>query len=146
MSGAFDISVLPFAALMGLEITHAATDRVEGRLVVRPDLCTAGGVLHGGAVMAMADSLGAVGAFLSTPAGMRTTTLESKTNFIGGARVGTTVTAVSTPRHVGDRSSVWTTRIEGEGGKLVAVVTQTQMILAQMTSAQMTLARTTTEA
>lgn len=141
MSGAFDISVLPFAALMGLEITHAAADRVEGRLVVRPDLCTAGGVLHGGAVMAMADSLGAVGAFLSTPAGMRTTTLESKTNFIGGARAGTTVTAVATPQHVGGRSSVWTTRIEGEGGKLVAVVTQTQMMLAQMT-----LARTTTEA
>jgi len=123
----FDISALPFAALMGLEITHAAPDRVEGRLIVRPDLCTAGGVLHGGAAMALADSLGAVGAFLSTPAGMRTTTLESKTNFIGSARVGTTITAVSTPLHVGRRSSVWTTRIEGEGGRLVAVVTQTQM-------------------
>ena len=68
-----------------------------------------------------------MGAFLSTPAGMRTTTLESKTNFIGGASVGTTITAVSTPLHVGRRSSVWTTRIEGEGGRLVAVVTQTQM-------------------
>jgi uncharacterized protein (TIGR00369 family) len=123
----FDISALPFAALMGLEITHAAPDRVEGRLIVRPDLCTAGGVLHGGAAMALADSLGAVGAFLSTPAGMRTTTLESKTNFIGGASVGTTITAVSTPLHVGRRSSVWTTRIEGEGGRLVAVVTQTLM-------------------
>jgi len=123
----FDISALPFAALMGLEITHAAPDRVEGRLIVRPDLCTAGGVLHGGAAMALADSLGAVGAFLSTPAGMRTTTLESKTNFIGSARIGTTVTAVSTPLHVGRRSGVWTTRIEGEGGRLVAVVTQTQM-------------------
>ena len=127
MTGSFDISVLPFAALIGLEITHAAPDRVEGRLVVRPDLCTAGGVLHGGAAMALADSLGAVGAFLSTPAGQRTTTLESKTNFIGSAKAGTTVSAVSTPLHVGRRSSVWTTRIEGEGGKLVAVVTQTQM-------------------
>ncbi|MDR6530424.1 uncharacterized protein (TIGR00369 family) [Caulobacter rhizosphaerae] len=127
MTDGFDISALPFAALMGLEITHAAPDRVEGRLIVRPDLCTAGGVLHGGAAMALADSLGAVGAFLSTPAGMRTTTLESKTNFIGGASVGTTITAVSTPLHVGRRSSVWTTRIEGEGGRLVAVVTQTQM-------------------
>lgn len=133
MSDAFDVSVLPFAALMGLEITYAAPDRVEGRLVVRPDLCTAGGILHGGAAMALADSLGAVGAFLSTPTGMRTTTLESKTNFIGGARAGTTVTAVSTPLHVGRRSSVWTTRVEGEGGKLVAVVTQTQMTVAQMT-------------
>jgi len=127
VTGGFDISLLPFAALMGLEITHAAPDRVEGRLAVSPDLCTAGGVLHGGAAMALADSLGAVGAFLNTPAGMRTTTLESKTNFIGAARAGTTVTAASTPLHVGRRSSVWTTRIEGEGGKLVAVVTQTQM-------------------
>lgn len=127
MTTTFDISVLPFAALMGLEVTHAASDRVEGRMVVRPDLCTAGGILHGGAAMALADSLGAVGAFLSTPAGQRTTTLESKTNFIGPAKAGTTVSAVSTPLHVGRRSSVWTTRIEGEGGKLVAVVTQTQM-------------------
>ena len=127
MATTFDIAALPFAALMGLEITHAAADRVEGRLVVRPDLCTAGGILHGGAAMALADSLGAVGAFLSTPAGMRTTTLESKTNFIGGAKGGTTVSAVATPLHVGRRSSVWTTRIEGDGGRLVAVVTQTQM-------------------
>lgn len=127
MTTAFDIAPLPFAALMGLKITHAAPDRVEGRMVVRPDLCTAGGILHGGAAMALADSLGAVGAFLATPAGLRTTTLESKTNFIGSAKAGTTVSAVSTPLHAGRRSSVWTTRIEGEGGKLVAVVTQTQM-------------------
>ena len=103
MSDAFDVSVLPFAALMGLEITHAAPDRVEGRLVVRPDLCTAGAILHGGAAMALADSLGAVGAFLSTPAGMRTTTLESKTNFIGSAKAGSTVTATATPLHIGRR-------------------------------------------
>ena len=127
MTTTFDVAVLPFAALMGLEITHAAPDRVEGRMIVRPDLCTAGGILHGGAAMALADSLGAVGAFLSTPAGQRTTTLESKTNFIGSVKSGTTVSAVSSPLHVGRRSSVWTTRIEGEGGKLVAVVTQTQM-------------------
>jgi uncharacterized protein (TIGR00369 family) len=126
-SPAFDAALLPFAALMGVEITHASPDRVEGRLVVRPDLCTAGAILHGGAMMALADSLGAVGAFLSTPAGLRTTTLESKTNFIAAAKVGTTVSAVSTPLHIGRRSSVWTTRIEGEGGKLVALVTQTQM-------------------
>jgi uncharacterized protein (TIGR00369 family) len=126
-SPAFDAALLPFAALMGVEITHAAPDRVEGRLVVRPDLCTAGAILHGGAMMALADSLGAVGAFLSTPSDLRTTTLESKTNFIAAAKVGTTVSAVSTPLHIGRRSSVWTTRIEGEGGKLVAVVTQTQM-------------------
>ena len=123
----FDISALPFAKLMGVEITAAARDRVEGRLTVREDLCTAGGILHGGAMMAFADSLGAVGAFLNITPGVRTTTLESKTNFIGSAKVGTTVTAVSTPLHVGRRSSVWQTRLEGEGGRLVALITQTQM-------------------
>lgn len=123
----FDLDLLPFATLMGVSVTHAAPDRVEGRLVVRPDLCTAGGILHGGAAMALADTLGAIGAFLSTPEGKRTTTLESKTNFIGSAKVGSTVVATSTPLHVGRRSSVWTTRLETEDGKLVAVVTQTQM-------------------
>lgn len=123
----FDLDLLPFAALMGVEVVHAAPDRVDGRLVVRPDLCTAGGILHGGAAMALADTLGAIGAFLSTPQGKRTTTLESKTNFIGSAKVGSTVVAAATPLHIGKRSSVWTTRIEGEDGRLVAVVTQTQM-------------------
>jgi uncharacterized protein (TIGR00369 family) len=79
--------------------------------------------------MAFADALGAIGGVMNLPEGARTTTLESKTNFIGGASVGTTITAVSTPLHVGRRSSVWTTRIEGEGGRLVAVVTQTQMTM-----------------
>lgn len=123
----FDPALMPFAALMGVTVTHAGPDRVEGKLVVRPDLCTAGGILHGGATMASADTLGAIGAFLSTPGGRRTTTLESKTNFIGAAQVGATVTAVATPLHIGRRSSVWTTRIETEDGRLVAVVTQTQM-------------------
>lgn len=127
---AFD-AALPFAKLMGVEITHADKDRVEGQLLVRDDLCTAGGILHGGAMMAFADSLGAVGAFLNLNPGGRTTTLESKTNFIGGAKVGTTVTAVSTPLHVGRRSSVWQTRLQGEDGKLVALITQTQMTLEQ---------------
>ncbi|MDP2260477.1 MAG: PaaI family thioesterase [Caulobacter sp.] len=125
----FDIAALPFARLMGVEITAADKDRVEGRLPVRDDLCTAGGILHGGAMMAFADSLGAVGAFLNLSPGTRTTTLESKTNFIGGAKAGTVVTAVSTPLHVGRRSSVWQTRLEGEGGKLVALITQTQMTI-----------------
>ena len=125
-----DVSVMPFSKLMGVELVSAAKDRVEGRLVVRPDLCTAGHILHGGAVMAFADALGAVGAALNLPEGALTTTLESKTNFVGAAREGTTVTAISTPVHIGGRSSVWQTRIEGEGGRLVALVTQTQMVLA----------------
>ncbi len=126
---AFDTAAMPFAQLMGVEITHADKDRVEGRLLVRDDLCTAGSILHGGAIMAFADGLGAVGAFLNLAAGSRTTTLESKTNFIGSAKAGTMVTAVATPLHVGRRSSVWQTRIEGEDGRLVALVTQTQMTL-----------------
>jgi uncharacterized protein (TIGR00369 family) len=124
-----DISVMPFSRLMGVELVSAAKDRVMGRLKVREDLCTAGAILHGGAVMAFADALGAVGAALNLPEGALTTTIESKTNFIGAAKAGTTVTAVSIPAHIGGRSSVWQTRIEGEGGKLVALVTQTQMVL-----------------
>ncbi|MDQ0465639.1 uncharacterized protein (TIGR00369 family) [Caulobacter ginsengisoli] len=124
-----DVSVMPFSRLMGVEILSAAKDRVEGRLLVRDDLCTAGAILHGGAVMAFADALGAVGAALNLPEGALTTTIESKTNFIGAAKAGTYVTAVSLPAHIGGRSSVWQTRIEGEGGKLVALVTQTQMVL-----------------
>jgi 1,4-dihydroxy-2-naphthoyl-CoA hydrolase len=126
---AFDAAAMPFAKLMGVEIIHAEEDRVEGRLLVRDDLCTAGSILHGGAIMAFADSLGAVGAFLNLGGGGRTTTLESKTNFIGSAKAGTTVSGVSTPLHVGRRSSVWQTRIEGEDGRLVGLVTQTQMTI-----------------
>lgn len=122
-----DASVMPFAKLMGVEVVSAAPNRVEGRLVVREDLCTAGGILHGGAFMAFADSLGAVGGFLNLRDGARTTTLESKTNFLGSAKVGTTVRGIATPIHVGRRSSVWQTRVESEDGKLLALVLQTQM-------------------
>lgn len=128
---AFDVSALPFAKLMGVEITAATRDRVEGRLVVREDLCTAGGILHGGAMMAFADSLGAVGAFLNVAPGSRTTTLESKTNFIGSAKVGTIVLATTTPLHIGRRSSVWQTRLESEEGKMVALIIQTQMTIGE---------------
>ncbi len=123
----FDSGVMPFARLMGAEIVDATPERVEGRLVVREDLCTAGGILHGGAFMAFADSLGAVGGFLNMRDGARTTTLESKTNFLGSAKVGTTVRGIATPIHIGRRSSVWQTRVEAEDGKLLALVLQTQM-------------------
>lgn len=118
---------MPFADLMGVEITARAKDRVAGRLVVREDLCTAGGILHGGAFMAFADALGAIGGFLNLPPGARTTTLESKTNFLGSAKVGTTVTGEATPLHIGRRSSVWQTRITSPEGRLLALVLQTQM-------------------
>lgn len=124
------LSAQPFPRLMGVEILEASKERVRGRLVVRPEVCTAGHILHGGAVMAFADALGATGAFLNLPEGSGgTTTIESKTNFIGAAKEGTTVEAESTPVHIGRRSSVWQTRITRADGKLVALVTQTQMVL-----------------
>ena len=121
---------MPFANLMGVEIVERSKERVVGRLLVRDDLCTAGGILHGGAYMAFADALGAIGGALNLPQGAaRTTTLESKTNFLGAARAGSTVTGEATPLHVGRRSSVWQTRVASEEGKLLALVTQTQMTI-----------------
>jgi len=123
------LSQQPFPRLMGMEVIEAGKERVRGKLAVRPDLCTAGHILHGGAIMAFADSLGAIGAFLNLPEGAGTTTIESKTNFIGAAKEGSLVLAEATPIHIGRRSSVWQTKITREDGKLVAIVTQTQMVL-----------------
>lgn len=126
----FDTSLIPFAHTLGVEIIEASKDRVVGKLLVRPELCTSGGTLHGGAVMSLADTLGAVGAFLSLPEGARsTTTLESKTNFLSAAKAGTIVTGEATPVHSGKRTGVWQTKITGEDGKAVALVIQTQMVL-----------------
>ena len=119
----------PLARLIGVEIIEATKAKVVGRLEVRPEICTTFDTLHGGALMAFADTLGATGAFLNLPPGAGTTTLESKTNFIGSAKVGSTVTGESLPVHVGKSTSVWTTRITRDDGKLVAVVTQTQIVL-----------------
>jgi len=121
---------MPFAKLMGLEVLEASKDGAKGRLLVRDDLCTAGGILHGGAIMAFADSLGAIAGFLALPDGAAgTTTLESKTNFLGGAKARTHVIGVTTAVHRGRRTSVWQTKIETEDGKPVALVIQTQMAL-----------------
>jgi uncharacterized protein (TIGR00369 family) len=126
----FSADIIPFARTMGVDIIEASADRVTARLLVRPDLCTTGGTLHGGAAMAFADTLGAIGAYFALPAGATgTTTLESKTNFLGAARAGTTVTGEATPAHVGKRTSVWQTRITDADGKAVALVTQTQLVL-----------------
>lgn len=127
----FDVSLMPFAKTLGIEVTEASAERVVGTMLVSPELCTGGGILHGGAFMAFADSLGAVGAFLSLPEGARgTTTIESKTNFLGGAKLGTTVTGEATPVHAGKRTSVWQTKITSEDGKAVALVIQTQLVLS----------------
>ncbi|HEY2753220.1 PaaI family thioesterase [Phenylobacterium sp.] len=120
---------MPFSDLMGVEIVEREKARVVGRMVVREDLCTAGGILHGGAYMAFADALGAIGGVLNLTPGTWTTTLESKTNFFRGAPVGSTIIGEATPLHIGRRSSVWQTRVTNAEGKLLALVTQTQMIL-----------------
>jgi 1,4-dihydroxy-2-naphthoyl-CoA hydrolase len=118
-----------FPELIGVRFTEVGAERVAAELTVRPELCTLGGVLHGGAVMAFADTLGAVGTFVNLPAGARTTTIESKTNFLAAAPVNTRVRAECTPVHRGRTTMVWQTRLTAESGKLVALVTQTQMVL-----------------
>ena len=120
---------MPFSMLMGVDIYEQTKERVRGRMLVRDDLCTAGGILHGGAYMAFADTLGAIGGVMNLAPGARTTTLESKTNFLGSAMVGTVVEGETTPLHVGRRSSVWQTRITNAEGKLLCLVLQTQMTL-----------------
>jgi len=118
-----------FPGLLGLQLTEVSPDRIVATMVVRPDLCTTGGILHGGAHMAFADTLGAVGTFVNLPEGKGTTTVESSTKFIGSAKVGSTVTGESTPLHKGRTTMVWQTAIRGEDGRLCAVVTQTQLVL-----------------
>lgn len=118
-----------FPGLMGVRLEVADPDRVVATLPVRPDLCTAGGTLHGGAFMAFADTLGALATVLNMPEGARTTTIESKTNFLSGAPVGTIVRAECTPLHKGRTTMVWQTVIGSESGKRCAVVIQTQLVM-----------------
>ncbi|WP_315741123.1 MULTISPECIES: PaaI family thioesterase [unclassified Bradyrhizobium] len=121
---------MPFADLKGVTFTEASADRVVAQMQVRPDLCTLHHTIHGGAVMALADSVGAAATVINLPQDAKgTTTIESKTNFIGGAKEGTVVTATATPVHRGRRTQVWQTRVETEDGRLVAIVTQTQLVL-----------------
>jgi 1,4-dihydroxy-2-naphthoyl-CoA hydrolase len=120
---------LPFAELMGVEFVEASPDRILARLRVRPDLCTRPAVLHGGAAMAFADTLGAAGTLLNLPEGAWTTTVESKTNFVAPAPEGSEVVGETTPIHRGRRTMIWQTRISTAAGRLVALVTQTQLVL-----------------
>jgi 1,4-dihydroxy-2-naphthoyl-CoA hydrolase len=120
---------MPFAELLGIRILSAAPERLTAEMVVRDDLCTQPPVLHGGAVMAFADSLGGYATMLNLAAGASTTTIESKTNFLAPAPVGTTVSGECTALHRGRRTMVWQTRITNAQGRLLAFVTQTQMVL-----------------
>jgi 1,4-dihydroxy-2-naphthoyl-CoA hydrolase len=120
---------MPFAELLGVRILSAAPERLTAEMVVRDNLCTLPPVLHGGAVMAFADSLGAYATMLNLPEGATTTTIESKTNFLAPAPAGSTVTGECTALHRGRRTMVWQTRITNAQGRLLAIVTQTQMVL-----------------
>lgn len=118
-----------FPEKLGIRIVEAEHERVVAEMEVNDDLCTVPGVVHGGAIMSLADTAGAVGTVLNLPGGARTTTIESKTNFLGAARSGTAVRAECEPLHRGRQTMVWQTRVFS-GEKLVAIVTQTQAVLA----------------
>jgi 1,4-dihydroxy-2-naphthoyl-CoA hydrolase len=118
-----------FPGLMGVRLVEVAPERVVAELAVRPELCTTGGILHGGAYMAFADTLGAVGTFVNLAEGKRTTTTDSSTKFIGGAAVGATIVGECVALHRGRTTQVWQTTIRSQQGKLCAVVTQTQLVL-----------------
>ena len=122
-------AMMPFATLLGIELTSANPDEVTGSMPWRPELCTIAGALHGGALMAMADSLGAVCAFLNLPEGAQTSTIESKTNFFRAVREGH-VEATSTPLHVGRSTIVVQTDVRDADGRRVALTIQTQSVLA----------------
>ena len=119
-----------FARLMGVELSVAELDRIIGSLTVREELTNGGGMIHGGALMAFADTLGAIGTMVNLPDGADTTTIESKTNFIAAGPTGTVLTGEATPIHKGRTTMIWQTRITREDGKLVAIVTQTQLVMA----------------
>jgi 1,4-dihydroxy-2-naphthoyl-CoA hydrolase len=123
------LRLMPFAKVLGITLDSAEAAEVRGRLAWSPERCTAGGVLHGGALMALADSLGAVCAFLNLPSGGQTTTVASTTAFMRAVREGE-VTAVARPLHAGRTVIVVQTDLRDEAGRLAAQVTQTQAVLA----------------
>ena len=120
---------LPFAALLGIDLRSAEPEKIVGEMTVRPDFCTRRAVLHGGAIMAFADTLGALATIANLKDGAGTTTIESKTNFIAAATVGSRVVGETTPVHRGARTMVWQTRVTTTEGRLVAIVMQTQLLL-----------------
>jgi uncharacterized protein (TIGR00369 family) len=120
---------LPFAKLLGLELVTVTPDRVEAVLQVREELCTRPAVLHGGAVMALADTLGAIATVANLAEGSTTTTVESKTNFFAAIPVGDTARAECTPLHRGRTTMVWQTRVTRGDGRVAALVIQTQLVL-----------------
>jgi uncharacterized protein (TIGR00369 family) len=119
----------PFADYLGIKITHISPERVTGELAVRGELATMPEIIHGGAIMALADNIGAVATVANLPDGAHTTTIESKTNFFAAIPVGDTARAECTPLHRGRTTMVWQTKITRNDGRLCAIVTQTQLVL-----------------
>lgn len=129
--GKMDLAkMMPLAQHLGIEISEAKPDQVVGQLLVRPELCTAGQIAHGGTIMALADCVSAIGAYLALPSGAQmTTTIESKTNFLGSAAENSLLIAEATPLKIGKRLSVWQCQIRTESGADVALIIQTQLVL-----------------
>jgi uncharacterized protein (TIGR00369 family) len=119
----------PFADFLGMKVTHVSRERVTAELLVREELGNRFGILHGGAIMALADNLGGTATIANLPEAATTTTIESKTNFFAGIPVGDTAHAECTPLHRGRSTMVWQTRVTRGDGKLAAIVTQTQLVL-----------------
>ena len=124
-----------FTRFLGVNVLHRSPERTEAELIVREELCNRRGVLHGGAVMALGDTLGGMTASISLPDGGRTATIESKTNFFAAIPLGNTAQAECTPLHRGRTTMVWQTRITRGAGRLAAVVMQTQLVLPARGSA-----------
>lgn len=118
-----------FPGLLGVELLEAGPERVVGRLPVRPEICTVGGILHGGAIMGFADTLGAVGTFMNQGPHSRTTTIESSTKFLASAPTGSVLTGEAVALHKGRTTMVWQTTIRRDDGRLCAVVSQTQLMM-----------------
>ena len=122
------VAAMPYAERLGMTVTRADPEHVEATLAWSPDLCTTAELVHGGALMTLADSLGAICAFLNLPERATTSTIESKTNFLRGVREGE-LTAVASPLHVGRRTIVIQTEVRDGRGKLVTLTTQTQAVI-----------------
>ena len=118
-----------FPDLLGIRFLEASAEGVRAEMTVRDELCTVPGIAHGGAIMALADTLGAAATVLNLPPGASTATIESKTNFFAPARSGSRLLAECTPLHRGRRTMVWQTRVTDQEGRLLALVVQTQMVL-----------------
>ena len=125
-----DKTSMPFSKFLGIKVVEVTPERVVARLEVRPELCTVPAVMHGGAVMALADTLGGLATVANLGEGQWTSTIESKTNFLAAIPEGDTATAECTPLHRGKTTMVWQTKITRGDGRVAAYVTQTQLVIA----------------